>query len=71
MTATQSVTWRLPVELLEEVDDYAARLAKKTPGLRVTRTAAARVLLRRGLNTDDGDELAPGIPPPPAKERDR
>jgi len=36
-------------DLVREVDDYAAQLAKELRGVRVSRSSALRHLVRRGL----------------------
>ena len=52
--ATKQVAFRLPLELVERLDAFAARMEKESPGLRITRADAARLLLTRGL--DDVDQ---------------
>jgi hypothetical protein len=44
------VPFRLPVDLVARLDERAACLARKTPGLQVTRADALRVLLTRALD---------------------
>lgn len=35
--------------MIASIDEYRARLEKRTPGVRVTRSDAARLLLLRGI----------------------
>lgn len=46
MGDTTQVCFRLPTELLKQLDKYAERLAKST-GMRVTRTDALREILQK------------------------
>jgi hypothetical protein len=48
MTNTPTSGFRLPLELLSQIDLYAERLARET-GLNVSRTDAVRKLLAVGL----------------------
>jgi hypothetical protein len=45
----------LDEETLAAVDGYARQLERQLPGLRVSRSSAARTLIKRGLNQPDGD----------------
>lgn len=40
---------RLPTSLIDGVDEYAERLRRRTPGIKITRSDAVRMLLLRGL----------------------
>jgi hypothetical protein len=46
---TTLVAFRLPDEMIANLDAYAARMAAERPGERVTRTDAARRLLTAGM----------------------
>lgn len=46
---TVQVAFRLPVDLVRQLDSYAAGLAEAEPGRLVSRAEAARILLLRGL----------------------
>jgi hypothetical protein len=59
MGKTTLVAFRLEEELLKRIDAYAKRLEQATPGLRLARVDAVRVLLLRGL-----DEVEKGQPTP-------
>jgi hypothetical protein len=48
---TQQVTMRLPVELLKQVDRYAARLDVERPGTKHNRTDAIRIALLTHLSS--------------------
>ena len=57
--ATKQVAFRFPVKLVERLDAFAEKLQRASPGLRVTRADAARLLLTRALeaaNQDPGSE---------------
>ena len=43
------MTFRLPSALVERIDAYAEVLREQTPGMRVSRTDAVRVLLTMSL----------------------
>jgi hypothetical protein len=45
----QQAGFRLPLELLERLDQHTAKLRRKTPGVRITRSDAVRLLLTRAL----------------------
>ena len=46
--------FRLPDELIADVDRYAKRLEAERPGITVTRTDAVRVLLAEALSRVKG-----------------
>ena len=46
----RSVTFRLPSALVKRIDAYAEVLREQTPGMRVSRTDAVRVLLTMSLD---------------------
>jgi len=46
---TTLVAFRLPEDMIANLDAYAARMAAERPGERVTRTDAARRLLTAGM----------------------
>jgi hypothetical protein len=48
-TKTQQIALRVPLPLLERIDAYAERIRADTRMFRVTRTEAALVLIRLGL----------------------
>jgi len=52
MGKTPTSSFRLPSELLERVDEYAAELARST-GLRVSRAGAVVKLLTSALHSED------------------
>jgi len=52
MGKTPTSSFRLPSELLERVDEYAAELARNT-GLRVSRAGAVVKLLTSALDSED------------------
>ena len=54
MVKTPVTAFRLPPELLERVDEYAAELASST-GLRVSRAGAVVKLLTDALDAKDSD----------------
>ncbi len=49
MGKTTLVAFRLEEELLKRIDGYAKRLEQATPGLKLARVDAVRVLLLRAL----------------------
>ena len=51
--ATRQVAFRLPVELVERLDAFAEQMKAESPGLRVTRADAARLLLTRALDASE------------------
>jgi len=51
--ATQQVAFRIPEDMLTEVDQVAAWMAASNPGVRVTRADVIRYLLARGLKALD------------------
>ncbi len=56
MRKTTLVAFRLENELLKRIDAYGERLEKQTPGLKVARVDAVRILLVRGLSEVEGSE---------------
>jgi hypothetical protein len=46
---TFQTAFRLPASLIDGIDKHVARLRRRTPGVRVTRSDAARLLLLRGI----------------------
>jgi len=52
MGKTPTSSFRLPSEVLERVDEYAAELARST-GLRVSRAGAVVKLLTSALDSED------------------
>ena len=52
MANTPTVTMRLPPQLIERIDAYAARVAKQT-GVEVSRTAAMKALVQTGLEVKE------------------
>jgi len=48
-TPNIQTAFRLPSGLIDGIDDYKTRLQRRTPGVRITRSDAARLLLLRGL----------------------
>lgn len=60
--STQQTAFRLPEEVIERIDAFAARLTSQTH-VQVTRTDAVRILLRVGL-----DELELPVPVTPKKK---
>ncbi len=64
MSKTTLVAFRLEEGLLKRIDAYAKRLEQATPGLKLARVDAVRVLLLRGLEEVEGNEG-----PPPASKR--
>jgi predicted transcriptional regulator len=61
---TTQVAFRLDDDVVKRIDEYAKRLASKTPGIEYSRSDAARALLVRGLDAAEADAGAP----PPATE---
>ena len=57
---TKQVAFRLPVELVGRLDAFAERIQNESPGLRVTRADAARLLLTRAL--DEAEKKAQDQP---------
>jgi predicted transcriptional regulator len=49
----QMVPLRLPPDLIRRLDRLAERIEKERPGMRVTRSDAARMALLRGLEEED------------------
>src|SRR5215813_4083283 len=49
MAKTTMVAFRLENELLKRIDAFAKHLEGKTPGIKLTRADAVRVILVRGL----------------------
>jgi len=49
------VSFRLSTDLIRRLDERAACLARKTPGLQVTRADALRVLLTRALDESSNE----------------
>lgn len=71
---TTQVAFRLDDEVIKRIDEYAKRLAGKTPGIQYSRTDAARALIVRGLDAADAepDADAPAsTPSSPTKARKR
>jgi hypothetical protein len=60
----RQVAFRLPNELVDLIDDYAANLSGRTPGMNITRADVVRMFLVRGLQT--GDEPTATHQSPPA-----
>jgi hypothetical protein len=56
MGKTTLVAFRLENELLKRIDGYAKRLEENTPGLKLARVDAVRILLVHGLNVVEGPE---------------
>ena len=56
MGKTTLVAFRLENELLKRIDAYAKRLEDQTPGLKLARADAVRILLVRGLAEVEGPE---------------
>lgn len=50
---TQQIALRVPLPLLEQIDAYAEQICSETRMFRVTRTEAALLLIRRGLDAVD------------------
>lgn len=48
-TPNIQTAFRLPTVLIDGIDEYKVRLQRRTPGVRITRSDAARLLLLRGL----------------------
>ena len=46
---TVQAAFRLPVSLIDALDEHVTRMRKRAPGVRVTRSDAARLLLLRGI----------------------
>lgn len=63
---TTQVAFRLDDEVVKRIDEYAKRLASKTPGIEYSRSDAARALIVRGLDAADSEADA-GTPQPPAE----
>ena len=47
---------RLPEDMLERIDAFAARVQKEQPGLEVTRAVAIRMLIALGLEAAEGQK---------------
>jgi hypothetical protein len=60
---TVSVALRLPLSIALRADQYAAQLARETPGLQVTRSDAMRIILAKHL------PLMPDEPEPPVSSK--
>src|SRR5713226_1714048 len=58
MAKTTLVAFRLENELLKRIDAYAKRLEHETPGLKLARADAVRILLVRGLAEVEGPEAS-------------
>ncbi len=58
MGKTTLVAFRLENELLKRIDAYAKRLEDQTPGLKLARADAVRILLVRGLSEVKGGRKA-------------
>ena len=52
------VAFRLEDELLKRIDAYAKRLEEATPGLKLARVDAVRVLLLKGLEEVEKDRAS-------------
>jgi predicted DNA-binding protein len=50
--ATRQTAFRLPEDLLERLDAYAAKLTRELPGLQVNRADAVRRLLEMALERE-------------------
>lgn len=50
MAETQQTAFRLPTDLLRRLDNHVKRLQDDSPGMKVTRADAVRMLLTRGLD---------------------
>jgi hypothetical protein len=55
---TKQVAFRLPVPLLERLDEHVEILRVDHPGIKVTRADAARLLLTQALDSLDGEFLS-------------
>lgn len=55
---TKQAAFRLPVSLLVRLDDLAAAMTQKQPGISVTRADVVRMLLLRALEAAE-HEVAP------------
>lgn len=49
MANTKQTAFRLPEELVDDLDKYAAQMERENPGMSFSRADAVRVLLTRGL----------------------
>lgn len=58
-TTTKQVAFRLPTDLLDRVQDYAARRTDAEPGLELSLTGAVRILLEAGLRAEEVGTRAP------------
>ena len=48
-TSSQQIAIRVPSTLLERIDAFAAKLKLSSPGLRITRADAIRVMIENSL----------------------
>ncbi len=55
----RQVAFRLPNSLVEEIDQYAAALTERSPGMNFTRADVVRMLLVRGLKAPETTEKTP------------
>ena len=63
----RQVAFRLPNELVDRIDSYAANLSGRTPGMNITRADVVRMFLVRGLQTGD-KPIASHEPKPAAND---
>lgn len=72
---TKQTAFRLPKELVNDLDKYAAQMKRENPGMRFSRADAVRVLLTFGLAgaglLRDGGSSAKGAPPKRAVKKSR
>ncbi len=56
MHDTKAFTLRLSTSLIQRIDTYSKKLGLQMPGLRVSRTAAIRMLLTKALSEVSNDK---------------
>lgn len=59
----QNLTFRVDPELLERVDCHIKRLSRRAPGVKLTRSDAARALLTAALDAEEEAERQAGPEP--------
>jgi len=52
MSDSSIIKGSFPKPLVQEMDDYAARLRERFPGLKITRSGILRILVERGLRNE-------------------
>jgi hypothetical protein len=59
MSNLRNTNMQLTDDLIDRLDKYVARLRRRSPGLRLRRSALIRHLLEQGCAADEAGESAP------------